>query len=376
MAQAERSHSRRTNLRKSILEGRTKLTPKPTVKNWPTDPLMRWAQGQISSYVRNLKLPKHADRTDLKYQIAFRLTTIPFEKAVSDGAVLAEYLTDAGAFNDWSNITRLSAEKIAQHRLKPEVLKNIAEEQLALVEQRLKVVSSLVSEIEGEYRNFTEGTWHIHRVGGELGAAEQRGGFVPLEFRPVPIELARVIHASLHYIHSPRADWAFGLFAKGASLPFSVISAARVNREYKEDALLYQGFPIDNAVESTRLYTFGLAPRYTSSAILKLLTKAIRQVSPSTPVMLSAFMASHATGLSMVSGGFRDLVLAKPLKHRFLDRNGFYEHAVQRRMNGVVPVLESCWPLLPAFELMCPLEPPHYKPMPGSKEYLIDLTQF
>lgn len=254
------------------------------------------------------------------------------------------------------------------------MLRHVTEEQTALIERRLQTTSAPVLEVKAQYRDLAEGTWYIRRVGGELRAVEQDGSFIPLEFKPVPLELAKAIHSTLHYIHSPRADWAFGLFAKGADLPFSVISAARIDREYKQNALLFQGYPVDNAVESTRLYTFDFAPRYTSSAILKLLTRAIRQISPSTPVMLSAFMASHATGLSMVSGGFRDPVLAKPLSHRFLERDGLYEHTVQRRMAGAPPALESCWPLLPAFELMCPLDPPHYTPMSGALDHMIDLT--
>lgn len=374
MESAEQSHRRRTDIRKKLLAKKIKLVPKPVLKHWPKDPLMKWAHAQIVDYLQDWKLPKHADKTDLKHQVAFRLTTIPVEDAATDGALLKDYLVSTEVYSSWSNIPHLSADIITRHRLKPEILKYVVEEQTALIERRLHSTGAPLSEITVQYRELTKGTWYIQKVGGELKAVERDGACLPLEFKPVSLELARAIHSTLHYIHSPRADWAFGLFSKGADLPFSIISAALVDREYKKNALIFQGYPAHNAIESTRLYTFGFAPRYTSSAILKLLTKEIRKISPDTPVMLSAFMASHATGLSMVSGGFRDPVLAKPLNHRFLERDGLYEHTVQRRLEGATPGLESCWPLLPAFELMCPMDPPHYKPMSGSADYLIDMT--
>jgi len=350
------------------------LSPKPVLSKWPTDPLMQSARAQIILQLQDRKFPKYADKTDLKHQVAFRLTTIPLSRAFSDGVALEAYLQQAGVFSNWRNIPSLSPDEIRRYRLDLRVLNSVIDEQAELFEERLRTSIVPVREITERYRQFLEGTWFIRRQAGELRAVERSGATIPLEFRPVSQDLANAIHQTLHYIHSPRADWAFGLFARGADLPFSVISAARIDRDYKKDALLFQGFPVENAIESTRLYTFGFAPRYTSSAILKLLTRTIRQISPVTPVMLSAFMASHATGLSMVSGGFRDPVLAKPLNHRFQQQGRLYEHTVLRRMTSERAAAESCWPLLPAFELMCSLEPPHYIPMSGSKDYIIDLT--
>lgn len=100
---------------------------------------------------------------------------------------------------------------------------------------------------------------------------------------------------------------------------------------------------------------------------------------PQTQAILSAFMPSYATGVSMTSGGFDNPVLVKPLTHVFeekiIDGKTCWEHLTKRRQEkSHGRRIRSKFPLLPTIELMSSLQSPRYSPFPQIKDFMIEVT--
>ena len=146
-----------------------------------------------------------------------------------------------------------------------------------------------------------------------------KGGYqIPLELREVDVTLANRIHRSFHYIHTPRnSGHVLGLFAKGNKLPISVIGIEKVDRAYKKSALLNYNISPDHTYELTRMYSCKNSPANTSSFMLAITNSYLKNADSSWQASISSFMPSYATGLSMVGGGFKDVLYAKECTHNY-----------------------------------------------------------
>jgi hypothetical protein len=98
-----------------------------------------------------------------------------------------------------------------------------------------------------------------------------------------------------------------------------------------------------------------------------------------TQAVLSGFMPSYATGISMTSSKMDRPVLVKPLQHRFVqvgEKDGvpLYENMTRRRLGGMLigNVIYSKVPLLPVVELMCPIQTPRFSPVAGSESHMLE----
>jgi hypothetical protein len=231
---------------------------------------------------------------------------------------------------------------------------------------------------------FAEPGWVIQKRGNNIFAAQEEGvtaasGLVPLEFREIDPELAKQFHGDLHYIHTPRADVAFGLYASGDDLPFSVLAVEKIDRAYKQNMLLIQGYDPRYCYDLTRLYSRPGTPGNTSSSMFSLTFSYMKAAYPETQAVVSAFMPTYATGISMTSGGFDNPVLIKPLVHTFEERNvngnSVWEHVTKRRQQeSGARRIRSKFPLLPTVELMSSLQSPRYAPLTGAKDFMVEVV--
>lgn len=376
---------RRRELREALARREIIAMPKFKLDNWPADPFMsnirRQVDVAVDDYIERNNIL--CDPRDLKYQTLFRLTTHEVAEVFLNGVQLDDYLQTMGAYVNWRNILYLDNQFLQQFNIDPDLLTATIEEQFQVIRQRLQDSKLPIERILTRTGIFAEPGWVIQKRGGAIYAAQEEGvtaiaSLVPLEFREVDPEYAKQFHQDLHYIHTPRADVAFGLYIEGDDLPFSVLALEKIDRPYKQNVLLMQGYNPRYCYDLTRLYSRLGTPANTSSSMFSLAFLYMRNHYPETQAVMSAFMPSYATGVSMTSGGFDNPVLIKPLNHVFEERtiNGktFWEHLTKRRQEeSHGRRIRSKLPLLPTIELMSPIQNPRYTPFPEIKDFMIEV---
>lgn len=377
--------ARRDELEKALHNREIIALPKFKIDNWPTDGLMASTQRQVaitvSDYIgRNGII---CDPQDLKYQTLFRLTTHEVSDVYINGSLLDEYLQSSGSYLNWRNILRLDRQFVQQFIINPDLLNKTIEEQETLIKQRLQNSKLPVERILEKAGIFSEQGWVIQKQNNSVFAAQEEGvtaasALIPLEFKEIDPELAKQYQQDLHYIHTPRADIAFGLYIKGEDLPFSVLALEKIDRPYKQNVLLMQGYDPSTCFDLTRLYSRPGTPGNTSSSMFSLTFNYMRNNYPRTQAIMSAFMPSYATGVSMTSGGFDNPVLVKPLVHTFeereIDGKSVWEHVTNRRQqDSDGKKVRSKFPLLPTIELMAPLQDPRYAPISSIDDYMVEV---
>ncbi|GIW57638.1 MAG: hypothetical protein KatS3mg083_583 [Candidatus Dojkabacteria bacterium] len=376
---------RRRELATALAKGEIIMVPKFRLVNWPKDALMSHAREQVAAAVDEYIQKNNilCDPQDLKYQTLFRLTTYEVSDVFVNGSQLNNYLRDHSAYVDWRNILNLDAQFIQQFRINPKILAATIEEQYLIIKQRLQNSSLPVERILTRTGMFAEPGWVIQKRGNAIFAVQEEGvtataGLVPLAFREINPEFAKQFHQDLHYIHTPRADIAFGLYIVGEDLPFSVLALEKIDRPYKQNVLLIQGYNPCYCYDLTRLYSRPGAPGNTSSSMFSLTFNHIKNNYPEIQAVVSAFMPSYATGISMISGGFDNPVLIKPLVHvfeeRMIDGRNTWEHVTKRRQQeSRGRRIRNKFPLLPTIELMSSLQSPRYAPFPEAKDFMIEI---
>lgn len=242
---------RRKILQDKIHDGEIQTLPKFQPRNWLKDPLISHIRSEIVNDVEVFINTNSilCDPLDLKYQVLFRSTTYKPEELFLNGKELHQYLKSNNVFKKWINILYLDQKRIREFKLDKKKLSTIIEEQYRIIEDRLSESTLPLSELLQPRELFKENGWHIKRTTGLLYASNREYGkakSVPLEFREVELSYARSVFGDLHYIHTPRADIAIGLFISGEKLPFSVMGATKIDRDYKRDALLIQGYDYEN----------------------------------------------------------------------------------------------------------------------------------
>jgi hypothetical protein len=372
-------------LRVMAEDGQITVLPAFTFDSWPTDAMMTRLRDEVgpitNQYMRDEDIL--CDDRDLKYQTLFRLTTHDVAEIFENGKELQDHLLATGAFRNWRNILRVGREQTDDLVLNQDLVREAAAEQAKIIQARLKQSALPLESILTPAGMFAEQGWFIQKKNGTVQAIREGGisyadGIVNLEFREVDTELAEQFHGDLHYIHTPRAEKAFGMFVEGEELPFSVLSLQKVDRNYKKNALLYQGYDPERCYDLTRLYSRPGTPGNASSTMFTLTFNYLRSETD-TQAVLSAFMPSYATGISMTSSKMDRPVLVKPLQHRFgpageHDGQVLYENMTKRRLGGVglENVIYSKVPLLPVVELMCPIQDPRFTPVPGAKSHMFE----
>ena len=366
-------------------DGQISILPNFTFDNWPTDAMMTRLRDEVgpitNQFMRNEGVL--CDDRDLKYQTLFRLTSYEVADIFENGTGLEEYLNAIGAFRNWRNILLVGREKMDGLVLNQDLVNQVTSEQAKIIQERLAKSTLPLEDILVPRGMFAEQGWFIQKKHGGVHAIREGGvsyadGIVNLDFREIDTELADAFHGDLHYIHTPRTEKAFGMFVEGDELLFSVLSLQKVDREYKKNALLYQGYDPDKCYDLTRLYSRPGTPGNTSSTMFSLTFNHLHNETD-TQAVLSGFMPSYATGISMTSSKMDRPVLVKPLQHRFVqvgEKDGvpLYENMTRRRLGGMLigNVIYSKVPLLPVVELMCPIQTPRFSPVAGSESHMLE----
>lgn len=371
---------RRAALKGGITTGHIKLEDQFTRDTWPSHPLIAHTKQIVRDVVQVVIEEQQAvcDPLDLEYQTLFRLTSLPISSVFEDGDKLEAYLRSHGAYGYWRNILTLDPVKVA-HPIRRAVVEKVAQEQLSIVLERLNDATLPIGDITQRGGIFSEPNWKLQKYGGNVMAIKVEFGRAVVQrkvyFKSVDVGYARKLHESLHYIHTPRATKAFGLFLENEKIPFSVVAFDAIDRAYKEDLLLMLGFEPSKCLDLARLYSKPGTPFNTSSTIFTLAFAYFRQYEPEVQAVLSAFMPSYAHGMSMISAGFNYGSLVKEWKHSFAQRNingkEAWELVTKRRIDGNQTTIESQWPLLPVFELLSPIRPPRFEPFPELKGTMV-----
>lgn len=372
-------------LKRSIENGTINLEPKFGLANWPRDPFMTYIR-ECVAYQANDFLEANSmvcDPQDLKYQVLFRLTTFPVESLFYKGKELDDYLRSNGNYNDWRNISNTDPSIVRRYRLNKDIVDEVIFEQAAIIQARLEKSPLPLKNILTPSGIFSEPGWVIQRKNGTVQAVKEEGitsvsDSVNLRFEKIDSDLAAQIHSDLHYIHTPRADIAFGLFVDGEDFPFSALAFEKIDRDYKTNTLLLNGYDPRKCYDLTRLYSRPGTPGNTSSSMFSLAFGYLKSKHPEIQAIMSSFMPSYATGVSMTSGGFDNPVLIKPLRHVFLPKEVggavVFEHLTKRRMdNNAINVQESQFPLLPTVELMSSLQEPAFPPVKEMDKFMVEI---
>lgn len=371
-----RNSQRRSDLVASLETGKIQTMPAFNKDNWPKHPILDRIKQQlvpmVNSYISEKGLV--CDPLDLEYQALFRLTTYNLTDIFIGGDELINYCINAGAYESWRKILTLDPSVISGFQISSELVNKVLKEQARVIQDRLKRSSLPIDKIVVPSGIFAESGWEIMKDGdGVINTVQKdsNGTIVNAKrvlFRPVDTDLASRIHNDLHYIHTPRTDIAFGFFLEDEQLPFTTLAISKIDRAYKQNALLLFGFDPRNSIDFTRLYSRPGVPKNASSAIFGETFSYIRHNHPNIEAAMSAFMPSYASGLSMLTGGFETPILAKPNIHYFydakIDDETTMEHLTKRRqtMKGV-NFVSSTLPLLPTVELLSPIHKPRFTPI-------------
>lgn len=362
-------------LRTCLEEKQIKLEPQFQRDTWPSYALITHLKSTVREVVQNVisRGNEVCDPLDLEYQTLFRLTSLPIASVFDNGDELDAYLRERGAYDYWRNILVLDPMKVA-YPIKADVVEAIVNEQLLIIRDRLRKTTLPVADITQKQDIFAELGWKLQKYAGDLHAIKvdtESGSDEIIDkkrvtFKPVDIEYAKQLHSVFHYIHTPRAVKAFGLFLEDSETPFSVVAFDVIDRPYKKDLLFMLGYNPNKCFDLARLYSRPGTPFNTSSTIFTLAFTYFREHEPEVQAVLSAFMPTYAHGMSMISAGFNYGSLVKEWRHSFVKREiegqVAWELATKRRIDGTQETIESQWPLLPVFELVAELQAPRFTP--------------
>lgn len=375
MVRYQHMQSTRAALKEGLITGEIVTEPEFKVEQWPKHPLMNYIKTQAIPFIADEteKSGVLCDEQDIRYQTIFRLTTFPFNELFHNGDALVAHLKSIGVYDDWHKILSLVDADFNTYQLNEELIREVAREQLIIINDRLSHSPLPVKEILTKSGIFAEDGWRMEKEGGQVFAvryddSEQEIGRKIVRFEAVDHELASAFHHAFHYIHTPRTGQAYGFFLEDETIPFSVLALEPIDRDYKHNMLLMRGYDPKQCVDLSRLYSRPGTPRNASSTMFSLVFSDIKTNQPEIQAILSAFMPTYATGLSMLSGGFDHPVLVKPNGHTFgakeVDGQVVYEHLTKRRRKEAQSFVSTHpdMPMLPVVELMTRLKEPRFEP--------------
>lgn len=319
---------------KETLRDRFVILPRFSQINWPEDPLLQILRGSTDEVSERFKQKTNTlfDPLDLKYQTLFRLTTFKYNELFSG------------------------------NNPNMELISSTVNEQYTIIKERLKESDLPLDFLLGNMR-FEKKGWHIKRNEGNLFVSNGKK-FIKVEIRGVDCSYANAVFEDLHYIHTPRCDIGIGLFVDGEKYPISVLGITKIDREYKKVALLLNGYDPEYCWDIARLYNIPDSVKNVSSVMLSGAIRFLKREYPKTQAVLTAFTPSFATGFSMLSGGFENPILVKPLNLTFGNLGNGWERLTERRLSAYAgEILTNQLPLLPTVELMSVLRKPVFEPM-------------
>lgn len=365
-------NAQRKHLQEQINNGNIKLVNAFKRDEWPSHPLMSRIKA-LSAPIITEEVKKsgiQCDEQDIRYQTLFRLATFSLHELFEHGDQLHKELLDQGSYYSWAKIPKINDVLLEQFQIQKDVVRTAVQEQLVIINNRLKKSDLPLNEILTPSGIFTEKDWKFLKCNNDLFITnKETGQKIPVDFREVDNNLATSYHRDLHYIHTPRSGTSFGLFLDKDELPFSVLAIEKIDRKYKQNVLLAMGYDPEQCIDFTRLYSRPGVPFNTSSAIFACAFQYIEKNSPNIQVALSAFMPTYASGLSMISGGFDTPVIIKDGRQTFqerqIDGTSVWEHVTARRKNGDKKSIKSAIPMFPTVELLRPIRKPRFQPLEG-----------
>ena len=242
-------------LRTKLTSGEIKTGKKLRPNDWAEDIFSAVLRSEVSKETMNfIKTNSYAcDPIDLQLQVVFRLTTFKMEEI-------------------------------------KEKLSETIKEQYAIIENRLRNSILPLKKLLLRLDIFDETGWKIKLNEGKIYAvnndSNEKRRTLLLELREVDVNYARAVFQDLHYIHTPRADLALGLFISGEDLPFSVIGLTKIDRDYKKNVLLIEGYDYEKCWDIARLYNRIGSPKNTSSLMLSQAIKHLKRNYPDSQAIL------------------------------------------------------------------------------------------
>lgn len=282
--------------------------------------LIEAAKVQIEHIIAKQIAKDSVDSKDLLYQCLSRLVAL----------APAEYLDRPTIVRDYGGV--LYDELTEGAKFDMAVLRSIVDEQYQVLRtEHYDSERELFNQLSGRLLN--RGKLKVLNNEPFLIHGNQK---VALEIREVPVKLATRIHASFHYIHTPRTNgYTLGLYIKGDSLPLSVIAVEKADRQYKRVALSHYGINYNHVYELTRMYSCANSPHNTSSFMLAMTNAFLKHSDKLWEASISSFMPSYAGGLSMISGGFKDILYLKACRHHYVKlENGAQVTMTKRRIGS------------------------------------------
>lgn len=369
----QRLRAQHARLARAVKNGEIEVQPTFNKNNWPTHPLLEHLKGVVEPSVRKFIEDNGltCDPLDAQYQVMFGLTRFKVEQLFAHNDKILDIFRRAQEGSNWQDITKVDLALLKDISVDAEILTQEIQSQLRLIQHRLSQSDLPVADIVTPSGIFAQEGWEVKKQNGDVMVIRRDKDKTvvdtrAVDFRAIDPALATKYHRDLHYIHTPRSGQAFGFFLEDEDLPFSVLAVEPVDRVYKQNALLLFGYDPRYCIDFTRLYSRPGVPKNASSAIFGETFSYLRQEDPRLEAAISAFMPSYATGLSMLTGGFKDPILAKPGIHYFENRTYPFgevaEHLTKRRQSGG-EIIRSQLPLLPVIELISPLKEPRFEPV-------------
>jgi len=319
------------------------------------DPLVAHISEELNASIQNfIKANPFCDSEDLKKQVLFRFLTFKPEEIFEKGESIQEYLEQVGAYRDWRTIASLDSDFIGRFKLNRDLVYNVLHEQSIVIAERLDDSRLPLKLMLKRTGMFDEEGWIIKKTDGKTYAVCRGYSIfgrhpVSLQIKEIETSYATQIFNDLHYVHSPRVEFSYGIFVEGNAVPFAVIGGGRVKRQYKRTALTSVGYNPDNCWELTRQYNRIGSPMNTSSFIMGSTVKFITDKYPETEAFITTIAPSLENGHSMLSGSFTDPILAKydPLMFGAVDKNKIPERVTRTRSRNCKEIIYNKIPLLP-----------------------------
>jgi hypothetical protein len=208
-------------------------------------------------------------------------------------------------------------------------------------------------------------------------------------FKPIGQELNNECAKAFHYLHTPRPDdvFAFGAFLPNETIPFAIVSYAKIDRKYKHAMLKAAGFNHRHTLELTRGWNHEGSPRNTMSMLYAYAHASIQQHRATHKKQpLEAIITAVNPNLGFRGSAFRavgfKVIGEKPTAyHYLLSKSGHRHYATRReleehkkRTSGKLNHISSAFPLIGTKELAVVLNGP--KRLPAKKTYKVSGQEY
>lgn len=235
------------------------------------------------------------------------------------------------------------------------IIEDSLEEQYLLIRERL-LKNFNKKELEYLFRGLSGKAVDLNvndrlklvKINGTLFAVNETFK-LEVEFKKMDnLQQAYLFTSCFHYIHQDRCRGdVFGFYFKGDEYPWAIETTenAMFAREYKKEALIYNGLNPENVIELTRYYTLPGSPLNSISMIDSLVKKYYKKNNKKIEALITATMPSYSKSKSTtISGGLNNVLCVKELEHYFvkrkIDNNVCWQHVSKRYLENFGANLE------------------------------------